>query len=105
LRGSIEELPSEIAVPFMIGAGTITQAVLLGKTRGSVGAVIVLALGMAVSVAFVMAFKFVHDRMRGAREALFERYMNMLSRLNGLVIGAISTDMVVGGIHDLWRVH
>jgi multiple antibiotic resistance protein len=105
LRGSLEELPSEIAVPFMIGAGTITQAVLLGKTLGSARAALVLALGMAVSIAFVMAFKLFHDRMRGAREALFERYMNMLSRLNGLVIGAISTDMVVGGIHDLWRMH
>lgn len=102
LRGSLDELPSEIAVPFMIGAGTITQAVLLGKRLQAPFAVLVLFLGMLVSVLVVVVFKHTRDRMKGARERVFERYVNIVSRLNGLLIGAISTDMVVGGVRQLW---
>jgi len=102
LRGSLDELPSEIAVPFMIGAGTITQAILLGKAHGAARATLVLFTGMAVSVLIVLAFKHIADRMRGPRERVFVRYVNIASRLNGLLIGAISTDMVVGGVRRLW---
>ena len=102
LRGSLDELPSEIAVPFVIGAGTITQAVLLGKRLQAPFAVLVLFLGMLVSVLTVIVFKLIRDRMKGARERVFERYVNIVSRLNGLLIGAISTDMVVGGVRQLW---
>ncbi|NQT50688.1 MarC family protein [bacterium] len=104
LRGTLEELPSEIAVPFMIGAGTITQAILLGKSLGASRAVLVLGLGMVISVVIVLAFRALRDRMKGERERVFERYVNLLSRLNGLVIGAISTDMVVTGVRRLWMV-
>lgn len=103
LRGSMEELPSAIALPFMIGAGTITQAMWIGKRHTHVGAVGILALGVAVTFAVVLGFKVVRDRMTGPRERLFERYINILARLNGLIIGAISTEMVVGGLHDLWQ--
>jgi multiple antibiotic resistance protein len=103
LRGSLDELPSEIAVPFMIGAGTITQATLLGKQHSAGFAVLVLVVGMVVSVLAVLLFNSIRVRMKGVREDLFERYINILSRLNGLLIGALSADMVVTGIHELWE--
>ncbi|MFW6164051.1 MAG: MarC family protein [Planctomycetota bacterium] len=103
LRGRLDELPSEIAVPFMIGAGTITQATLLGKQHSAGFAVLVLVVGMVVSVLAVLLFNYVRMRMKGVREDLFERYINILSRLNGLLIGALSADMVVTGIHELWE--
>ncbi len=103
LRGSMEELPSAIALPFMIGAGTITQSMLIGKRHTHLAAIGLLALGIAVTFVVVLGFKLIRDRMTGPRERLFERYVNILARANGLIIGAISTEMVVGGIHDLWQ--
>ena len=103
LRGSAQALPSAIALPFMIGAGTITQSILIGKQHASPVVIALLAVGVGVSFGFVMAFKWLRDRMRGPREQVFDRYINILARLNGLVIGAVSTDMVVTGLHELWR--
>jgi len=102
LRGSLEELPSAVALPFMIGAGTITQAILVGKKHTPLEAVAVLGAGVAVTFAIVLIFKLIRDRMKARRERLFERYVNILARANGLLIGAISTQMVVSGVHQLW---
>jgi len=102
LRGSLEELPSAIALPFMIGAGTITEAILLGKRHGPYLSMFLLFLGLCVCFIVVVGFKLVKDCLKGEREKVFERYVNILSRINGLLIGAISADMVVSGIRKLW---
>lgn len=103
LRGSLDELPSAIALPYMIGAGTITQSVLTGKNLAMPWAMGVVLAGVLVSFVVVVCFKIVHDRMHGSREAVFYRYVNILARLNGLLIGAISVEMVVNGLRGLWR--
>lgn len=102
LRGSLEGLSSTIALPFMIGAGTITQSILIGKNHPKVMAVAILVIGIAVSFVIVVAFKWISDRVKGRREAVFERYVNILARINGLIIGAISIEMIVFGLRSLW---
>lgn len=103
LRGRVEELPSAIALPYMIGAGTITQAILVGKQHVWWEAMLVLLIGIVVTFVVLLGFKVLHDRMHKRREAVFERYVNILARLNGLLIGAISTEMVVSSLHVLWE--
>lgn len=102
LRGSLDDLPAAIALPFMIGAGTITQSIVVGKTHGPMMALLIITAAVSACFAIVLAFKLIHDRTRGARERIFERYVNILARVNGLLIGAISTDMVVTGLKGLW---
>jgi multiple antibiotic resistance protein len=102
LRGSLEELPSAIALPFMIGAGTITQAILLGKKHGSYLSMFLLFVGLCICFFVVVSFKLIRDWLKDVREKVFERYVNILSRINGLLIGAISTEMVVSGVRRLW---
>jgi len=102
LRGSLEKLPSAIALPFMIGAGTITQAILIGKKHEPLISVFILFIGLCICFAVIIVFKAVKDRLKEAKERVFERYVNIFSRINGLLIGAISTEMVVSGIKGLW---
>lgn len=102
LRGSLDELPSAIALPFMIGGGTITQSILVGKQHGPLLSALVLFIGVAVCFIVVMAFKTIRDHMQGNRERIFERYVNIMVRINGLLIGAISVDMVTSGLRQLW---
>lgn len=103
LRGSMQNLPSAIALPFMIGAGTITQSILVGKRHTWLGSLGVLVVGLVVTFAVVTVFHFARLNMRGSREAVFDRWVNIIARLNGLIIGAISTEMVITGVHALWR--
>jgi len=102
LRGDLEGLPSSIALPFMIGAGTITQAILTGKRHNTVSAFLVIACTLVISFVIVEAFKVTRDHMSGPRERVFQRYVNILARLNGLIIGAISIDMIAEGARQLW---
>jgi len=102
LRGSLDELPSQIAVPFMIGAGTITQAILIGKKSDALASIIILLLAVSISTLFVLAFKYVRDHIKEQNIKLFDRYINILSRINGLIIGAISIEMIISGINGLW---
>jgi multiple antibiotic resistance protein len=102
LRGGVQELPSAIAMPFMIGAGTITQSILMSRKHGDAAAVLAIAIAIAVTLLVVVIFKLLRDRMRARNEALFERYVNLLARANGLVIGAISAEMIIAGIHTIW---
>ncbi|MBN1589137.1 MAG: MarC family protein [Pirellulales bacterium] len=102
LRGDLEGLPSSIALPFMIGAGTITQAILTGKRHNTDSAFIIIACAIVLSFLIVAAFKITRDHMSGPRERVFQRYVNILARLNGLIIGAISIDMIAEGLRQLW---
>jgi multiple antibiotic resistance protein len=102
LRGSLDELPSAIALPFMVGAGTITQSILIGKQLAPLLSVATLAVGIAAAFLIVLLFKLIREHMRGQRERLFDRYVNILARINGLLIGAISVDMIVSALHALW---
>jgi len=97
LRGSITELPSAIAVPFMIGAGTITQAILIGKRHDLPIALTILAAVIALSLLVITAFYFINARLTPRYESAFNRYVNMLARLNGLIIGAFSVKMIFEG--------
>ncbi len=102
LRGSVEELPSAIAMPFMIGAGTITQSILMSRRHGDLAAIAAIAVAIVVTLMAVVVFKLLREHMRRRRERLFERYVNILARANGLIIGAISAEMIVAGIHTIW---
>ncbi len=103
LRGSLEGLPSAIAMPFMIGAGTITQSIIIGKQHSGDRSMLILLIGLAIALGIVLAFKVISDHVKGRREAVFERYVNILARINGLIIGAISIEMIVLGLRSVWN--
>jgi len=102
LRGSLRELPSAIALPFMIGGGTITQAILVGKRHSPLVSAAVLSAGVAICFVVVITFNVIRDHMQGDKERIFDRYVNIMVRINGLMIGAISVDMVISGVRQLW---
>ena len=105
LRGQLDDLPSAIALPFMIGAGTLTESILIGKRHSAGIAVTLILLDMLLCFLIVAGFKVLKDHLSKVRERVFDRYVNILARVNGLLIGAISTDMIIEGARSLWRGH
>jgi multiple antibiotic resistance protein len=105
LRGTLDELPSAIALPFMIGAGTLTESILIGKRHPPGIGLAVIVLDVLVCFLLVAGFKIVKDHVSRVRERVFNRYVNILARINGLLIGAISTDMIIDGSCQLWLSH
>lgn len=103
LRGPIDELPSAIALPYMIGAGTVTQAILVGKRHSGPAAVGLIAAAIVFTALFVLAFNLIRHRITATNKPVFDRYINILARINGLLIGTISTEMIVNGLSVLWH--
>lgn len=101
LRGSAEDAP--IAMPFMIGAGTINASVLAGSRQPIGGALIAIAGALAVTVVVVVAMKAIHDLVNAKYERLVARYVDLCGRVSALVIGAMAVEMLFQGLEQWLR--
>lgn len=101
MRGAPEHLAGTVAMPFMIGPGTISAAVVTGMSMSLVEAAIVIALVLFVSCSVLIAMKFSHDHLRYSHAKYIDRYFDIVGRLASLLIGTIAVDMIVNGVTRL----
>jgi multiple antibiotic resistance protein len=101
LRGPAEHLSGSIAMPFLIGPGTVSASVLAGSRQSAPYAVFSIALALAVAIVALLLLKLLHDHVRQRQERLVERYVDVVGRISALVIGTIAVDMILRGI-DVW---
>lgn len=103
MRGAPEHLAGTIAMPFMIGPGTISAAVVTGVTVPFTGAVMVIALTMVLTCSILILMKYAHDHLRYKHAKHIDRYFDIVGRLAALLIGTIAIDMIVNGVIGLIR--
>jgi multiple antibiotic resistance protein len=101
LRGRPEHLAGSIAMPFMIGPGTVSASVLTGARLPVPLAALAIAVALSISCALLMAMKRLFDYVQRRNEPLVERYAEIIGRISALVIGTIAIEMILKGI-DLW---
>ncbi|MFV5442107.1 MarC family protein [Acinetobacter oleivorans] len=101
MRGAPEHLAGTVAMPFMIGPGTISAAVVTGMSMSIVEAAIVIALVLFLTCSILIAMKFSHDHLRYKHAKYIDRYFDIVGRLAALLIGTIAVDMIVNGVTRL----
>lgn len=101
MRGAPEHLAGTIAMPFMIGPGTISAAVVTGMNLSIGGAAIVIFLTLLLTCTILIIMKFSHDHLRDRHSKYIDRYFDIVGRLSALLIGTIAIDMIVTGITGL----
>ena len=101
LRGKPEHLEGSIAMPFMIGPGTISASVLAGGRLDKPRAALAIAVTMIAVVLSLVILKWVYDRVRERNESLVQRYTEITGRVMALVIGTYAVEMILQGL-DLW---
>lgn len=101
LRGSPEHLAGSVAMPFMIGPGTVSASVLAGTRLPVAQAALATLAALVVTIATVVAIKILHDFVRSRNERMVERYVEIVGRISALVIGTIAIEMVLQGV-DSW---
>ncbi|MCG9483426.1 MarC family protein [Acinetobacter pittii] len=101
MRGAPEHLAGTVAMPFMIGPGTISAAVVTGMSMSLLEAAIVIALVLILSCSVLIAMKFSHDHLRYSHAKYIDRYFDIVGRLAALLIGTIAVDMIVNGVTRL----
>jgi multiple antibiotic resistance protein len=104
IKGDLHDLASEIALPFMVGAGTISLTVLMAEQLVLWQGVLSLFLIMLINFFFIMGMKQIRSSMRSKKVQLaFDKNMELLLRINGFFLGAIGIDMIVTGISNVVR--
>lgn len=101
IRGAPEHLAGTVAMPFMVGPGTISAAVVTGMDIGLTGAALVMLVTLALTCIILILMKFIHDNLRYKHAKYVDYYFDIVGRLSALLIGTIAVDMIVTGITHL----
>ena len=103
LRGPPEHLAGSVAMPFMIGPGTVSASVLIGARLPPLWALLSIACAMIATLLGLVVVKAVHSRVRDRQAHLVERYVDIVARASALLVGTIAVDMVLSGLSRVWR--
>ncbi len=103
LRGSLDDLAAEIAMPFMVGAGTISIAIIAAEDHSLTENMIILPLILIINFIIIIGLKKIRDHIMKKRKRIaFDKSMGILLRLTGFFVGAIGIDMILNGIQKLF---
>lgn len=98
MRGAPEHIAGSVAMPIMIGPGTVSASILAGSRLPPLQAVAGIALTVLITVAVVLLLKWLHDFVKPRNEKLIERYVEVMGRVTALVVGTYSIEMIMQGL-------
>ncbi len=98
LRGESRHLVGAIAMPVLIGPGTLSASVVVGKRLPPLLACSAIFVAMGISVALMIVLKMLHDRALSSRENLVQRYIEIAGRVTALYVGTIAVEMIMQGV-------
>ena len=98
LRGESKGLAGTIAMPVLIGPGTISASVVIGKRHEALYACATIIAAVFISVAIMLALKAVHDFVRPRNEPVIKRYIEIAGRITALYVGTVAVEMIMQGI-------
>ncbi len=99
--GNPEHISGSIAMPFMIGPGTISASVMAGSTLTYPLAATTIVLSLLLTIAMLAGLKYAFDIIKVRNASLLERYIDITGRAGALLTGTIGVQMVIQGIRQL----
>jgi multiple antibiotic resistance protein len=105
MKENLDDLASEIALPFMIGAGTISLSILLSQSTSNLIGTFALILIFGINFLILALLTSIRKGIEKKKlRTAFDKNMEILLRLNGFFIGAIGVNMILQGITNLFLV-
>lgn len=103
LRGESEHLAGAIAMPILIGPGSISASVIIGEKHDPITACLAVLLAVVTSTLIMLLLKSIHDFVRPRQERLVQRYIEIAGRITALFVGTVSIEMIMHGIQTWAR--
>ena len=97
LRGDSDQVTGAIAMPIMIGPGTISGSIVIGQSTSPLPAALAVALAIVISILMMILIKLLHDKVKTRHESMVQRYIEVVGRIVPLVAGTIAIEMVMIG--------
>ena len=98
LQGEPAHISGAIAMPVLIGPGTISASVIIGKRHEALTASATVVAAVFLSLVIVVLLKALHDYVRPRSETLVERYIEISGRITALYVGTVAIEMIMLGI-------
>jgi len=98
LQGKSKHLAGAVAMPVLIGPGTISASIVIGKKHDPLIACAVILFAVVICILAIIALKKLHDMALPKRESLIQRYIEIAGRVTALIVGTIAVDMIMRGI-------
>lgn len=98
LRGESQLLAGAIAMPVLIGPGTISASVIVGRRHEPLIACLAVLLAVSLCLAMMILLKMLHDHVRQRHERLIQRYIEVAGRITALFVGTVSVEMIMQGV-------
>ncbi len=98
LRPDATGISGAIAMPLLIGPGTISASVLAGSRLPRIQAVLAILIAVAVMTVAILAFKKLHDYVRRHNEPLVQKYLEVAGRVTALFTGSFAIEMIMNGL-------
>jgi multiple antibiotic resistance protein len=92
---------NQIAMPVMVGAGTVAVAILMGSTYGRMVSAVAITSVLIINFLVIVALVKIRSTMADRYVLAFDKNMETLLRLLAFLGGAIGLDMVATGIKGL----
>lgn len=92
------EIAGAIAMPFIVGPGTISASVIAGTQLGLLRSTLAIAVGLTLALGSMILFKMLHDFVQTRKERYVERYVEIAGRITALFTGSFAVDMILKGI-------
>lgn len=98
LRGSPGQVAGAIAMPFLIGPGTVSAATLAGLKLPALAALAAIGCALAAVIVLLGVLKVFFDYVSARNAPLVERYVEVASRVSAMMVGSIAVEMTFDGI-------
>ncbi len=98
LRGESKHIAGAIAMPILIGPGTISYSVVIGQQLEKLMAVAAIFTTVFFSLSIIILLKYAHDKIHHKKERLVQRYFEVAGRITALIAGTIAIDMIMQGL-------
>ena len=97
LRGESEDLAGAIAMPILVGPGTIGISVVIGERHSPVVSCGIIVTALFISIVTMIIFKSIHDFLLPRRERIIQSYIEVAGRITAMVVGTFSIEMIFSG--------
>ena len=101
MRVAPEHLTGTVTMPFMIGSGTISAAVVTGMSMSIGEAALIIAFTLFLTCSVLIIMKLSHEHLKSSHAKYIDRSFDIVGRLAALLIGTIAIDMIVTGVTRL----
>lgn len=100
--GEPSRIAGAVALPFMIGPGTISASVLIGKrVQEPLWSSVAILSAVGVAGVSVIILKRLYDVVQAKNQGLLQRYLDITGRVIALFTGTYAVEMISSGV-ELW---